>query len=1261
MPHFIRSLSFRLILLVLFAAVPAFGLMFYNAIERYQHERVEAQENALRIVRQIAMEHDRIIALTRQLLMTLAHYPPVLNRDSVQCSAICADLLKGQTTYLNLGAYDPEGNTYCSGLPLSAPVSGADLPYFQRIIETGEFSGSDFRIGRITGKPTVHFGYPAIDQAGKLQAVTFVALDLSWLKVLATKIDLPEGSTLTAVDQNGTILVRHPEPEKWVGQKLTNTVVLATASAQEEGLAQGVGMDGAERVYAVRRLSGAQTAGFVYIGLPAEHIFGEAKRMLSCNMIGLGLATMVAMLGAWGLSYLFIMGPVKVLTDASTKLAAGDLSARTGLTQKKGEIGELGMSFDRMGEALQLRSALYTQALTELERLQRRQELILNSAWEGIFGLDLNGNHTFVNPSAAGMLGYEVEELLGQHSHTTWHHSKPDGSPYPEEDCPIYATLRDGEVHHMREEVFWRKDGNSFLAECMSAPIVDEGEIIGAVVSFLDVTEPRKARQALRESEERYRQAYQKTPVMMQSINRDGQLVAVSDYWLETMRYERNEVLGRNPADFQTQESRRYALEVAIPNFLKTGVSRDEPLQFVKKTGEVVDVLLTATAERNDKGEIVRSRAVLIDITERKRTETELRESEQRYRLLFNNMLEGCAYCKMLFEDGRAQDFIYLDVNDAFERLTGLKNVIGEKVTEVIPGIRESNPELFEIYGRVVRTGNPEKLEAWIESLGIWFSVSLYRTETDHFVAVFDNITERKRAQEEILQAKRDWEDAFDSITDMITIHDKDFNIVRHNKAAAQALRLPDCLSSDRVKCFEYYHGTGAPPEGCPSCRCLLTGKQAVFETFEPHLNIFMELRAIPRLDATNRLTGLIHIVRDITERKRGEEEKARLEQQLLQAQKMEAVGTLAGGVAHDFNNILQVVLGYSDLILSDEHFPEQFKNDLEKVNQAARNGADLVSRLLMFSRKSEINPLPINLNRRIEQLQKMLSRTLPKMIEIELVLPDDLSSVHADPTQVDQILMNLAVNARDAMPEGGTLTIQTENVTLDEEYAKTHLDAKPGHYVLLSVSDTGQGMDKETLQHIFEPFFTTKGPGEGTGLGLAMVYGIVKQHGAHIMCYSEPGKGTAFRMYFPALVSDEESLEIETKQLPRGGAETILLADDEDLICDLGARILTKAGYTVITASNGEEALEVYQARSDEISLVILDLIMPTMGGKQCLEELLKIEPQIKVLIASGYSADGRTKEIVEAGAKGFVSKPYNVQSMLQAARDALDSNQDA
>jgi CheY-like chemotaxis protein len=350
--------------------------------------------------------------------------------------------------------------------------------------------------------------------------------------------------------------------------------------------------------------------------------------------------------------------------------------------------------------------------------------------------------------------------------------------------------------------------------------------------------------------------------------------------------------------------------------------------------------------------------------------------------------------------------------------------------------------------------------------------------------------------------------------------------------------------------------------------------------------------------------------------------------------------------------------MGFSELLLTEKDEQDPSYADLQKINEAAQKGADLVKRLLAFSRKAEIKLRPLNLNYQIEQLQEMLNRVIPKMIAIELNLADGLSRVNADPTQMDQVLMNLAVNAKDAMPERGKLAIETSNVVLDEEYARTHLGVKPGAYVLLSLSDTGHGMDKETLSHIFEPFYTTKEAGKGTGLGLAMVYGIVKQHGGYITCYSEPGQGTTFKIYLPVLAGTGDQLETAAREAtPRGGTETVLLVDDEEFVRDLGKQILERSGYAVLTADNGKEALSIYSKERDKISLVILDLIMPEMGGKQCLEELLKIDPQIRVLIASGFAENGRTKEAIETGARGFVGKPYNMKGMLQAVREVLDA----
>jgi len=396
-------------------------------------------------------------------------------------------------------------------------------------------------------------------------------------------------------------------------------------------------------------------------------------------------------------------------------------------------------------------------------------------------------------------------------------------------------------------------------------------------------------------------------------------------------------------------------------------------------------------------------------------------------------------------------------------------------------------------------------------------------------------------------------------------------------------------------------------------------------------------------------IVNFVAVKRDISQ-------EVQLEQQLQQAQKMEAIGTLAGGVAHDFNNLLQVVLGYSEYVLMDESLSPSARNDLMTISQAARNGADLVRRLLTFSRKTEIQPRPLNLNHQIRRVEKMLSRTIPKMINLELVLAQELATMNADPTQIEQILMNLAVNAKDAMPDGGRLTFETETVFLDDDYCRAHIEFTTGKYVLLKVTDTGMGMDRTTAQRIFEPFYTTKGPTEGTGLGLAVVYGIVKQHGGHILCYSEPGVGTTFKIYFPTLESPPDFEETFQRSTSSGGTETILLVDDEESIRNLGERILTTAGYKVLTARDGKEALEIYGKDKDRISLVVLDLIMPEMGGKQCLEELLQADAEVKIVVASGYSANGPTKEALSRGAKGFISKPFDMRQLLAMVRKAID-----
>jgi two-component system, cell cycle sensor histidine kinase and response regulator CckA len=403
------------------------------------------------------------------------------------------------------------------------------------------------------------------------------------------------------------------------------------------------------------------------------------------------------------------------------------------------------------------------------------------------------------------------------------------------------------------------------------------------------------------------------------------------------------------------------------------------------------------------------------------------------------------------------------------------------------------------------------------------------------------------------------------------------------------------------------------------------------------------------RLNKDETIVGYQGIARDVTEQKL-------LQSQLLQAQKMEAIGTLAGGIAHDVNNLLQAVLGYADLLLMKKGPSDPDRKKLEVIQHAARDGADLVSRILTFSRKRESKTRPIDLNDEILRSGALLRRTLPRMIEIDLLLADDLTIIDADSAQVEQILLNLGVNAQHAMPDGGRLLIETSNVSLSDDYLRTHLAAKKGKYVLLTVSDTGVGMDPTVVERIFEPFFTTKPNGLGTGLGLSMVHGIVTQHGGYIRCYSEPGMGTSFKIYFPVSASELMPDLTLTREMPAFGTETILLVDDDDRVREMGREMIEMGGYRVIVARSGEEALEIYSAQKDNISLVILDLIMPGMGGNRCLEELLRIDPNVRVLVASGYSSNGLAHDEKGRGAKGFISKPYDAKDILGAIRRVLD-----
>ncbi|KPA18360.1 multi-sensor hybrid histidine kinase [Candidatus Magnetomorum sp. HK-1] len=394
----------------------------------------------------------------------------------------------------------------------------------------------------------------------------------------------------------------------------------------------------------------------------------------------------------------------------------------------------------------------------------------------------------------------------------------------------------------------------------------------------------------------------------------------------------------------------------------------------------------------------------------------------------------------------------------------------------------------------------------------------------------------------------------------------------------------------------------------------------------------------------------------DITKRKETEELLKSKEVQLRHAHKMEAVGTLSGGIAHEFNNLLNIISGSAELLISDaraEDLPY-----LKMITKSVLRGADLVKRILAFSRKFESNLETTNLNYEILNLKKIIAPLIPKMIDIELVMDDNLYEVNTDKNQIEQVLINLCVNARDAMPNGGKLTIKTENVIIDESIIINNYQIKKGLYVILSVSDTGFGIDKETQEHIFDPFFTTKGIGKGTGLGLSVIYGIVKGHNGVIICESKPNEGASFKIYLPASSKDKKTKHILSKITTKneGGKEKILIVDDEKDILIFTQKLLEQSGYKIFTAESAESAIKIYIDQNKTIDLIILDLNMPGIGGHKCLEKLLELNPDVKVLISSGFTEDCFVRETINAGAKDFIVKPYPKDTLFKAIRNVLD-----
>ena len=534
----------------------------------------------------------------------------------------------------------------------------------------------------------------------------------------------------------------------------------------------------------------------------------------------------------------------------------------------------------------------------------------------------------------------------------------------------------------------------------------------------------------------------------------------------------------------------------------------------------------------------------------------------------------------------------------------------------------------------------------------VWFSPVLFSFSLS-FMFIVAYILRLEQTRRRLGEAKEEWERSFNTINDAIVLMDCHGMAVRMN-VAAKTLLEPHMMDILSGKCF-LQQGVRAQASGEKE-----NGPAAVVETgaeeiSDPTSGRHFEIKSLPRFDPIGRWIGFVHVGRDITSRKKMEAEKEKLQTQLLQAQKMEAIGTLAGGIAHDFNNILAGIQGYISIMLLDLKSDHPFYSKFRKVEHQINSGASLTRQLLGFARSGKYEVKPTNLNDVLEKISEIFSHT-HKEISVSKDFQKELWPVEVDRKQIEQVFLNLFINAWQAMPGVGDLSLETRNVVLNGLDVR-HRGVEPGEYVKISVTDTGVGMDEKIKERIFDPFFTTKEPGKGTGLGLTSASGIIKSHGGFIIVQSEIGHGSTFNIHLPA--SDKRlvtEMEVVEQKILKGG-ETILLVDDERSIAEVMREILESLGYRVMTAGSGQEAIAIYMEKGKEIDLVILDMIMPGMGGGKAFAALREIDPGVRVILSSGYSADGEVRQILEKGCNSFIQKPFRIAEISKKIRDVLDN----
>ena len=875
----------------------------------------------------------------------------------------------------------------------------------------------------------------------------------------------------------------------------------------------------------------------------------------------------------------------------------------------------------------------------------KRLKLATKTGKVGLWNWDLITNKVYYSTEWKNQIGYKDDEITNDFNEWESRVHPEDLSKAKEK---VFNFIENPYQGYNNEFRFRHKNGyyRWILAQA-DLSYNEQGQAIRMSGSHVDITEQKQTEQSLKKEKEILKKILDNIPVMIIFIDSNGNCLLVNKCWEKTLGWSEEEAMKINifSEAYPDPEYRKYVM-----NFINTSANVWGDFKTRIKNGNILDTSWT-NVKLSDGSSI----GIGIDITENKK-----REYEKT--LLYNTI--GASLNEIYIFDSHTLKFQYVNSGalknlnyslEEIQQLTPLdikpdfdKKTFSNLIEPLIK--REKNIQIFETVHR--RSDNN------LYPVEVHLQLFPHGSEKI-FLAVIKDITARKKHEKAIKDSEERYRLLFEINPHPMWIYDLntlEFLEVNHSAIIHYGYSREEFLlmtikdirpPEDISRLMENINHVSDGLDIAGVWRHCKKNGDIIFVEITSHV-----------INWEGRKAEMV-LSYDVTERKRAEEEKEKLQAQLIQAQKMESIGRLAGGVAHDFNNMLGIISGYSELIMMDLEPSNLIYSQLQHILDTTQKAADLTRQLLAFARKQPVKPKILNLNETISGMIKMLRRLIGEDIELIWIPDNNLWTVKIDPVQIDQILANLVINSRDAISGTGSITLETGNTTFDEAYTSCHVEFLPGEYVLLAVSDTGTGMTKEVIENLFEPFFTTKELGKGTGLGLCTVYGIVKQNNGFINVYSEPEKGTTIKIYLPRFKSETLSdISDKITDAPRHGTETILIAEDEEEYLGFCKILLKKLGYTVLTAKSPKEAIKVIQNYREKVHLLITDVVMPDMNGRELLEQIKTIKPDIKCLYMSGYTANIITHRGVLDEGINFIQKPFSIKTISQRVRAVLDGN---